>query len=162
QLDMVACASPHWGPLWLGGTTQSVNTVVTNCVHKNAWAMKQLVHTRPAVLFLVGQASWNMFRQSFGHLVKSQTPLPTLPEDGPYTLLRETAGQECRLEFSTKIGSHSLNVSTRLVITPHFSYNENFLPQFRMSAQAFADFEKNFAAAAAFLQSDPRVKIQKP
>src|SRR5262249_841502 len=45
QLDMVACASPHWGPQWLGGTSQSVQTVISNCVHKNAWALKQLVQT---------------------------------------------------------------------------------------------------------------------
>jgi hypothetical protein len=94
QIDMVACASPHWGPPWLGGTTQTVNTVIANCVHKNGWAMKQLVQTQPAVVFLVGQASWNMFRQSFGHLVRSASPLPPIPEDGPYTLLQLTAAQE--------------------------------------------------------------------
>jgi hypothetical protein len=30
QIDMVACASPHWGPQCLGGTMQSVNTVAAN------------------------------------------------------------------------------------------------------------------------------------
>jgi hypothetical protein len=161
QLDMVACASPHWGPQWLGGTSQSVNTIISNCVRKNAWAMKQLVQTRPAVLFLVGQASWNMFRQSFGHLIRSQTPLPTLPEDGPFTLLRMTTQQECRLEFSTKIDAEEYTLSTRLIITPHFSYNENFVPQFRMSAQAFEAFEKQYPPAADFLQKDPRINFQK-
>jgi hypothetical protein len=161
QLDMVACASPHWGPQWLGGTTQAVNTVVANCVHKNAWAMKQLVQTQPAVLFLVGQASWNMFRRSFGHLIHSAKPLPTLPEDGPYTLLRLTSEQDCRLEFSTRIAGKPYELSTRVVITPHFSYDENFVPQFRMSPEAFAEFEKREPAAAAFLQQDPRINFQK-
>ena len=142
QLDMVACASPHWGPQWLGGTTQAVNTVVANCVHKNAWAMKQLIQTRPVALFLVGQSSWNMFRRSFGHLIHSAKPLPALPEDGPYTLLRITAEEDCRLEFSTKIDGKTYELSTRIVITPHFSYNENFVPQFRLSPEAFATFEK--------------------
>ena len=162
QLDMVACASPHWGPQWLGGTTQSVNTVIANCVHKNAWAMKQLLQTRPAILFLVGQASWNMFRQSFGHLVHAPSALPQLPEDGPYTLLRLTCEQDCRLIFSTTIEGKEYNLSTRLIITPHFSYNQNFLPQFRMAPEAFANFEKKFPQAAQFLQQDPRIQFQKP
>jgi hypothetical protein len=161
QVDMVACASPHWGPQWLGGNSQSVNTIISNCVHKNAWAMKQLVQTRPAILFLVGQASWNMFRQSFGHLIKAQPSLPAYPEDGPYTLLRLTTQQDCRLEFSTQVDGHAFNMSTRLVITPHFSYNENFVPQFRMSEQAFGAFEKAYSSAAAFLQKDPRIKFQR-
>jgi hypothetical protein len=161
QLDMVACASPHWGPQWLGGTSQSVNTIVSNCVHKNAWAMKQLVQTRPAILFLVGQASWNMFRQSFGHLIRSKAPLPALPEDGPFTLLRMTTQEECRLEFSTKIDEQEYTLSTRLVITPHFSYKENFVPQFRMSGEAFEAFGKKYPPAAEFLQKDPRINFQK-
>jgi hypothetical protein len=161
QVDMVACASPHWGPQWLGGNSQSVNTIISNCVHKNAWAMKQLVQTRPAILFVVGQASWDMFRKSFGHLIKAQPPLPPYPEDGPYTLLRLTTQQDCRLEFSTQIKGQAFNMSTRLVITPHFSYNENFVPQFRMSPEAFESFEKVYPSAAAFLQKDPRIKFQK-
>ena len=123
--------------------------------------MKQLLQTRPAIVFLVGQASWNMFRQSFGHLIKAQPPLPPFPGDGPYTLLRLTTQQECRLEFSTEIGGRAFNISTRVVIAPHFSYSENFVPQFRMSEQAFAVFEKEYPSAAAFLQNDPRIKFQK-
>src|SRR5262249_1812688 len=105
QLDMVACASPQCGPQCLWGTSHSLHTIISNCVRKNAWALKQLVQTRPAVVFLVGQASWDMFRQSFGHLIQSKPALPTLPEDGPFTLLRMTTQEECRLEFSTSIGS---------------------------------------------------------
>ena len=162
QLDMVACASPHWGPQWLGGTSQGVNNIVANCVHKNAWAMKQLVQTQPAVILLVGQASWNMFVHSFGHLVKSPRPLPRIPEDGPYTLLRLTSEQESRLVFSTHIDGKQYSLSTRIVITPHFSYNQNFIPQFRMSPDAFAAFVKKFPQAADFLQHDPRIQVQKP
>jgi hypothetical protein len=159
---MVACASPHWGPEWLGGTSQSVNTIISNCVHKNAWALKQLVQTQPAILYLVGQASWNMFRHSFGKLIRSETSLPAFPEDGPYTLLKLTTEKESRLEFSMKEGGEEYSISTRLVITPHFSYSENFVPQYRMNAQALAAFEKKHPEAASFLQHDPRVRIQKP
>lgn len=162
QLDMVACASPHWGPQWLGGTSQSVNTVVKNCVQKNAWAMKQLLQTRPAILFLVGQSSWTMFRHSFGHLVKGPQPLPTVPEDGPYTLLSLTSKNEYRIQISTQIGSAKYELSTRLVITPHFSYDYNFYPQFRLSSDDWRAFASKNAAAAKALSTDPRLSFQQP
>jgi hypothetical protein len=162
QLDMVACASPHWGPPWLGGSGQSENTIISNCVHKNAWAMKQIVQTRPAVLFLVGQASWNMFFKAFGRLVRAPEAIPTYPEDGPYTLLRLTTKQSWRFQFSTTIGRQAYSLSTRLVIAPHFSYAENFAPQYRLSPEAFAKFAQQYPAAAKFLKSDKRVTFQQP
>jgi hypothetical protein len=162
QLDMVACASPHWGPDWLGGTSQSVNTVVSNCVQKNAWAMKQLVQTRPAILFLVGQSSWNMFRKAYGHLIQAHPALPNYPEDGPYTLLSMTTQNDCRLEFKTKIDGIKYSLSTRLVITPHFSYDINFLPQFRMSPDVLKAFTTKYPAASKFLHTDPRIQVEKP
>jgi len=161
QLDMVACASPHWGKPWLGGTSQSVNAVIKNCVQKNAWAMKQLLQSRPALLYLVGQSSWSMFRQSFGKLVEGPEALPTVPEDGPYTLLRLTTQKEFRIQISTEIGAAKYTLSTRLVITPHFSYDYNFYPQFRLSPDAWRAFSAKYAAAAQFLSSDPRIRFQK-
>lgn len=162
QLDMVACASPHWGPQWLGGNSQSVNTVVKNCVQKNAWAMKQLLQTRPAILFLVGQSSWTMFRHSLGHLVKGPHPLPAVPEDGPYTLFSLTTSNEYRIQISTQIGSEKYELSTRLVITPHFSYDYNFYPQFRLSPNDWKAFAAEKAAASKFLSTDPRLLFQQP
>ncbi len=162
QLDMVACASPHWGPQWLGGSSQSVNTVISNCVQKNAWAMKQMVQTRPAILFLVGQSSWNMFHKAYGHLIHSQPALPNYPVDGPYTLLRMMTQNECRLEFKTKIDGLDYSLSTRLVVTPHFSYDTNFLPQFRMSSDDLKKFEAAQPAATRFLNTDPRMDSIKP
>ena len=79
--------------------------IISNCVHKNAWAMKQLVQTRPAILFLVGQASWNMFQPILRPSDSVEDDTADVPEDGPFTLLRMTTQQECRLEFSTKIGA---------------------------------------------------------
>jgi hypothetical protein len=72
-----------------------------------------------------------------------------------------TTQQECWLEFSAKIGAEAYALSTRLVITPHFSHGENFLPQFRMSPEAFDAFAKNYPRAAEFLQKDPRIRFQK-
>ena len=158
QLDMVACASPHWGSLFLGGTNEAVATIVHNCVSKNAWAIKQLVQTQPAVLFLVGESSYDMFRDSFGKLI--YPALPAKPADGAYTLLRETSdpANPRFIKFSTTIGGQKFDLSTRLVITPHFSYNINFLPQFRMSPDGWQQFAQKFSACAQFLRTDPRFK----
>jgi len=157
QLDMVACASPHWAPPFMGGTQADINTVVANCVSKNAWAIKQLVQTRPAVLFLVGESSYDMFQEAFGGLIKP--PLPKSPPDGAFTLLSQTADpkQPRNIEFSTVIDGVKYSLSTRLVISPHFSYDVNFLPQFRMDADGWKDFEAKFPACATFLKTDSRV-----
>ncbi|MET5012556.1 hypothetical protein AAHH80_35750, partial [Burkholderia pseudomallei] len=61
QIDMVACASPHWKPGFLGGSDASVTAIVDNCVSRNAWAIKLMVQTRPALLYIVSESSWNMF-----------------------------------------------------------------------------------------------------
>jgi hypothetical protein len=162
QLDMVACASPHWGPPFLGNTSAAEATVVSNCVSKNAWAIKQLVQTRPAVLFLVGESSYDMFNESFGALI---TPaLPGRPADGAFTLLSQTSDpkQPRHIEFSTVIDGTSYSLSTRLVISPHFSYYENFLPQFRMDPAGWDSFEKNFPACMKFLRGDGRVSYTPP
>jgi hypothetical protein len=156
QLDMVACASPHWGPGWLGGTSQSVNAIVANCVLRNVWAIKQLLQTRPTILFLVGQSTWTMFRHAFGHLITGDPALPAFPEDGPYTLLRATTDREYSLQYATTIGNRAFQLSTRLVITPHFSYTVNFMPQFRMPAARYEDFQRTCADAVTFLEHDSR------
>jgi hypothetical protein len=159
QLDMVACASPHWGPPWLGGSAEAVRTIISNCVTKNAWALKQLVQTRPAVLFLVGEASFNMFRYAFDALIKPA--LPENPADGAFSLLRATTdpAHPCRFEFSETFGGHAYTISTRLVVAPHFSYGINFLPQFRLSASDWQEFRTQFADCAHFLQTDSRLHV---
>jgi hypothetical protein len=158
QLDMVACASPHWSPLFLGGTKETESTIVHNCVAKNAWAIKQFVQTRPAVLFLVGESSYDMFRASFGSLIH---PLPTEgPSDGAFTLLEETCDSKrpCYIQFSTTVDGEKYTISTRLVVTPHFSYNAHFLPQFRMSNDDWQRFGEKFRSCAQFLSTDKRIK----
>jgi len=144
QLDMVACASPHWNPGFLGGTPESVQTIVENCVTRNAWAIKQFLQVRPAALYIVSARSWEMFRQAFGSFVRRDPPLSTDPADGDFTLLRETTDAEHPCEFAVKleVDGQIYESVTRLIITPHFSYNENFLPQFRLSPEAWSSFSE--------------------
>lgn len=140
QLDMVACASPHWNPRFLGGSDESVTTIVDNCVTHNAWAIKQMVQTRPTVLYIVSMSSWAMFRDAFGAHVRRDVPLSENPVDHDFTLLRETTdpAHPCYIVFDETVDGRRYRSRTRLVITPHFSYNDNFLPQFRVDP---ADWE---------------------
>jgi hypothetical protein len=75
-------------------------------------------------------------------------------------LLRLTTEQEYRIQISTRIGSAKYELSTRLVITPHFSYDYNFYPQFRLSPDAWKAFAEKYPAAAKFLSTDPRLSFQ--
>lgn len=164
QLDMVACASPHWNPGFLGGTSESERTVIDNCVVKNAWAMKQLVHTKPAVLFLVGEATWNMFHDSFGALVHRRPDISSEPVDGAFTLLSETSDLKSPTYFSfeTTIRGAPYSIKTRIVITPHFSYNTNFTPQWRLSPAEWKNMQAKEPAVAKLLENDRRVVYQPP
>lgn len=142
QLDMVACASPHWKPGFLGGSDASVTAIVDNCVSRNAWAIKQMVQTRPALLYIVSESSWNMFHAALGAHVRRDPPLSSHPADKDYTLLKETTDPEhpAYVEFDVTIDGMRYAHRTRLVITPHFSYNSFFLQQYRMSTQDWHAF----------------------
>ncbi len=153
QLDMVACASPHWNDGFLGGSDQSLVTIVDNCVKENAWAIKQMVQTRPAILYIVSIQSWNMFREAFGAHVHRDVPLSLRPVDNDFTLLHETTDPKLPtyIEFDVTIDGQQYKSRTRLVITPHFSYNTNFLPQYRVSADVWKNLNDNQAACVAAL-----------
>ncbi len=164
QLDMVACASPHWNPDFLGGSKQSEQTIIDNCVSSNAWAMKQLVQTRPAVLYLVGESSFNMFKRAFGNLIHRDPPLPTHPADNAFTLFRDTCDSEhpTTFELETTIDGKKFAISTRLVATPHFSYDSNFLPQIRLSQGWWKQLQTADPDCAKFLTTDPRITHVEP
>ncbi|MBO3696964.1 hypothetical protein [Roseivirga sp. E12] len=158
QLDMVACASPHWNEDYLGNQEE---TIVNNCVSKNSWAIKQMVQTKPVVLYLVGESSWNMFRDAFEGLIDQKYPMPKYPKDGAFTLFKETISDSnpCYFKFSTEIDGRKYELSTRLIVTPHFSYNTNFLPQFRMSGSDFESFKKDYADCYAYFEQSKDITI---
>jgi len=153
QLDMVACASPHWNAGFLGGSTESIDTIVDNCVKENAWAIKQMVQTRPAILYIVSLQSWNMFREAFGAHVHRDIPLSEDPVDTDFTLLRETTDPKhpTFINFDVTVDGQQYKSRTRLVITPHFSYNTNFLPQYRVCPVVWKSLGEKEAACIAAL-----------
>lgn len=161
QLDMVACASPHWKPGFLGGADSEAE-IIDNCVSENAWAMKQLVQTRPAVLFLVGESSYTMFRKAFGNLIEiegddKQEWWEIHPSDFAFTLLRETTKNPVYLKYTTTVNGRPFTLKTRLIVTPHFSYDQNFTPQIRMSKEWFAKLKKQDPDCADFLEHYPEI-----
>jgi nucleoside phosphorylase len=135
QIDMVACASPHWTEGFLGN---DMKTVVNNCVSKNAWAIKQIVMSKPDVLFIVSESSWNMFYGVLGNYV-DKNRISEHPADNAYTLLRETSdnSKPVYLNLSCEINGVKYEHKIRIVITPHFSFANNFIPQFRLEPSAF-------------------------
>ena len=156
QLDMVACASPHWGEQWLGNQE---DTIVNNCVKKNSWAMKQLVQTRPALLVLVGEASWNMFNGAFSGVLKKKTAMPDSTPDGAFTLLKATLDDDDPLMLEFKSEKNDYSLSTRIVVSPHFSYNSNFVSQFRLSEGDFETFKSDYSACYDYLNGSSHVEI---
>jgi hypothetical protein len=164
QLDMVACASPHWRPDFLGGSRDSEQQIVDNCVSHHAWALKQLVQTRPAVLYLVGESSYDMFRDAFGDLLHRDPPLDERPADGAFTLLRQTTdpARPCYVEIKADVDGKPYQLRTRLVVTPHFSYDTNFVPQVRLSPDGWEHLQQRDPACAWALTTDPDITVVAP
>jgi hypothetical protein len=164
QLDMVACASPHWTPDFLGGTPESEQAIIHNCVDSNSWVVKQLVHTQPGVLFLVGEASWDMFNQALGHAITRDPALPQEPADGAFTLLAATTDSThpAVLSFSSTVDGTEVSMRTRVVVTPHFSYSTNFLPQFRLSPDLWTNLQASTPDVSHLMLTDPRLTAIAP
>ena len=164
QLDMVACASPHWNADFLGGSSESIATIVDNCLSHNAWALKQMVQTRPAILYIVSKSSWEMFRQSFGAHVTRDKPLSEHPVDNDFTLLRETTDPDhpCYIDFDVTIDGQRYTNRTRLVITPHFSYSSNFLKQFRVPQAEWKLLQQTCANCLLALTAEQGFTIEMP
>ena len=153
QLDMVACASPHWKSSYLGGSQASENTIINDCVRVNAWAIKQLVQTKPAILFLVGETSWDMFHDNFSALLSRQIFNNGSPPDGPFSLFSVTKDSDdpLWLEFKCSVQGTSYSLKTRIVVTPHFSFSDNFEMQYRVSPSDWAEIQKDQPAVADYL-----------
>jgi hypothetical protein len=164
QLDMVGCASPHWKPSFLGGSQDSENLIISNCVSKNAWAMKQLIMTRPSVLFLVGESSYNMFKKFFGNLIYRNKPLPDRPSDYAFTLFHDTIDSKdpTMFKYETEIDGTSYNIETRLIVTPHFSFSSNFVPQIRLYSSKREELEQEFPECFKFIKFDDRITVSEP
>ncbi len=144
QHDMIGCASPGWSSKYDIPT----DNITWNCVQSHGWVVSQLVQSRPAVIILVGGSALDMFRQVFG-------PCMDLDSEGRdiFQLLKETTTRPYYLDIDIQ----GFKLRSRILTPAHFSYGDNFYQQARLSPDAWAAFQKDFAADVAALEKDDRV-----
>jgi hypothetical protein len=149
QLDMVACASPGWGEVYKIDKQE----VVKACVHANTWVIKQLIQSNPKVILFSGRSAFDMFNQIFKPFV-----VPAMWDNmDVYGLLKMTARDPHYLDIKFEDGSLAYHLRARLVIAPHFSYDENFVPHSRFSAEEWERFKTDFPEAVIDLEKELRV-----
>ncbi|MDP3479201.1 MAG: hypothetical protein Q8R88_05475 [Desulfoprunum sp.] len=144
QNDMVACASPGWSDVY----DIPRDVIAGKCVHDKAFAISQIIQSRPAVLVIVGGSAMEMFGASFKNWIDVDYEGREI-----FQLLKETCTRKKYLAI--EIGSYSLK--TRLIICPHFSYPENFRNQARFSTVAWTAFQADFAQDVAILARENRM-----
>ncbi len=146
QLDMVACASPGWGSRY----EIDKREVVAKCVNENAWVIEQLIQTKPGVIVFSGRSAFNMFNQIFQPFIT-----PALPDEmDVYGLMKLTASKPHYLDIQSSAAGSQYHLRARVLISPHFSYDDNFLPQARFGQEDWAAFGEQFPAATAVLLGD--------
>ncbi|MCH3917275.1 MAG: hypothetical protein LKE40_07405 [Spirochaetia bacterium] len=145
--DMVGCASPGWSDKY----DIPRSSIAARCVGEKDYVLRQLLQSRPAVLLLVSTSALEMFTQSFadkgGHLTFSAENRDV------YDLLKETC-LRCHY-FIYENGDVSYRA--RVIVTPHFSYAENFVPHARFSRDAWKGFCTEFPCDAQVLESGGRI-----
>jgi len=156
QHDMIACASPGWSEKYDIPTER----ITDNCVIRNAFLLSQLVQTRPKVIVVVGGSSLGMFaRMMSPFFVNFDYSYKTTDLQGnetthireTYQLLKETTEREAFIDIDLK-GFH---LHSRLIVTPHFSYPDNFKCHSRVSESAWQALLKDFPKDVAVLLNDP-------
>ncbi len=159
QHDMIGCASPGWSSAYDIPTEK----ITTNCVIDNAWLLAQLIQTKPSVIVVVGGSSLEMFARIFAPFLKDlDYQHEIISENGDktsviretYQLLKETTEREHFLHI--KIENYELK--SRIVVSPHFSYNDNFAQQARLSSEAWEAFRQDFTAAAQIIEDEKRLR----
>ena len=149
QLDMVACASPGWGAQFEINKEQ----VVENCVNKNAWVVKQLVQSNPKVIVFSGESAFAMFNRMFEPFItpKLQSNMEV------YGLLKMTARDPHYLDIQKEVDGRPYRLRARIIISPHFSYDDNFEPHARLSREELQEFITKYPDAYAELRAANRV-----
>ncbi len=145
--DMVACASPGWNPRY----DIPMERIAHNCVNEQQFLFDQLLQSRPAVILIVSTSSLEMFAGSVKALGGSLSL--DYQERDVFDLLRET----CEREHWVKVVKGEQSFTARFIVTPHFSYQDNFVPQARFALTAWEAFEKVYPNTVQLLKEENRV-----
>lgn len=148
QNDMIACASPGWTDKYDIPTKR----VTHNCVEDHAYVIRQFLQSRPAVLVLVSASAVEMFQPhcpgEFGLEIKHEDRLRN-----DFDLLQETTRER---RYIT-VDRDGVRFRTRILVSPHFSYADNFAPQSRFTGRAWDAFRAAHPADAELLVARKRV-----
>lgn len=145
--DMVGCASPGWSEQY----DIPRSSIASRCVGEKNYVLRQLLQSRPAVLLLVSTSALSMFEQSFA----DKGGCLTFPSENRdvYDLLKET----CLRRHFFVYENGDVSYRARVIVTPHFSYAENFVPHARFSRDAWNGFCAEFPRDAEVLEVEKRV-----
>lgn len=148
--DMVACASPGWNDRY----DIPMEHIAKNCVLENAYLFKQLWQSQPRILMIVSDSSLTMFLQALTKL-NGTLDLDTADKD-IFTLMYETCKQRYFVRWPTRDVSPS-----RVIITPHFSYGDNFKEQSRFTEEEWGHFTQLYPEDIHLLKDEKRVSNRK-
>lgn len=168
QIDMISCASPGWGVKYdLKGETAA--TVEQNCIsmHRDkGWTIKQYLQTQPAVLIFVSLHALALFHRSMHRSFPRDFnerfftgPGELKPGLNAFRLLRACNENPWFINIDEEIDGQKLHFSSRLLVVPHFSTQENYLPQVRFplaeegSTDPYQSYKKRHPYAAQLLES---------
>lgn len=149
QHDMIQCASPGWGDIY----DIPKHRIEQNCLRDNNWVVQQVVQSQPKVIVLVGGSSMGMFLKIFGPF----TNLETNTKDY-FQLIKRTCEQKIYLKI--KFGNFSFR--SRLICSPHFSYQDNFKKQFRFLAEEWESFQRKFPTDVKKLGKNKNLTMPDP
>lgn len=115
---------------------------------------KQLWQSQPRVLVIVSGSTLTMFLQALAKL-NGTLDLDTTDKD-VFTLMAETCGQRYFVRWPGRDVSPA-----RVIITPHFSYADNFKEQSRFAQSDWNHFEQLYPNDVQFLKDADRISNEK-
>jgi hypothetical protein len=143
----VACASPGWGK-WF--TDNALNGITQECVYKRKWLVTQLLQTNPHLIVFAGQSAFFMFYGLLKDYIHTDLDLGS----DTYELLKATINDPILLKID--IGNGYPPLESRIAISPHFSYHDNFRPQSRFTKEEWETYSKEYPQS--FIKLDRVVK----
>ncbi len=152
QHDMIHCASPGWSTAYDIPT----DAITRHCVQENAFVLKQLLQSQPALIYIVGGSSLAMFAEALGPYLDfdyEEERNGAIQIKDVYQLLIETSTRECLLT----IDIDDFFYQARVVVVPHFSYSDNYVAQCRLPPDAWEAFCNHFPDDLEILKLEQRL-----
>ncbi len=146
--DLVGCASPGWS----AGYDIPRERIADNCVNKNQYLLDQVKQSRPKLILVVSDSSLRMLHEG----VKAAGGDIELEYQGEdiFSLLEETCTRVHNLRLPVAGGDP---VVSRIIITPHFSYEDNFRNQSRFTQNGWALFASQYPEVVTLLTQEKRI-----